>query len=609
MNWSVESIKKELEDKLKSLTGWNNITFYGVISNILYVIAYIISKIVYYLDFVYKESSWVNMSMRESALDRCDILNYIPHRKKGGVGILQISADKSFSSSYTYQGNQIYIPKWSIFTDKNNEYSVYSTDSNIYATNYQGNIEIPVKEGIPKKFIYNAFGNDFEEIRLYSDSVDEDEIYVYLIDNDENILDTYTVVKRNKLYFENSPNKRICECYTDRDFNSVVIKFGDNIVSKSLDFGDRILVRYFETKGDEVLISSLGVIDTIDEDIVDIYGNEVTLYVRNSTPILGGMGIESLESIRYNAPNVYNTISGLNTINDYKTLLESSKVVLKSIVWSVDEEKTPDLIEDMNKVFIAGISPSTRKNLTPEEQTLINLQILKPKKSVTEIINWKSATILYPKIVINAKVLNRPLSEIRADSFKALSNIFSIENTEFNVSVYDSDVIQALKSIPAVKVVEPDLFYLESGWGFSESERVITVSKLDGDLADRVKLVDNSFELWIKRKIEGVWQEPIQIANSVGINIVGMNGFTISGGVVNIIENKISYLVNELSDVFTYGISNPPENVNLGYVVYGCYKTADGNGYYTNSLRVNNFKTITDLDGDFLFYNLSYIND
>ena len=51
---------------------------------------------------------------------------------------------------------------------------------------------------------------------------------------------------------------------------------------------------------------------------------------------------------------------------------------------------------------------------------------------------------------------------------------------------------------------------------------------------------------WLKRKINNVWQAPIQIAQSVSTFINGMNGFTISGGLINYPENKITYSVNEL---------------------------------------------------------------
>ena len=608
MNWSVESIRQELETRLKSLTGWANIIFYGTISNILYAFSYIISKIAYYLDFVYRESTWANMTIRESALDRCDILGYYPHRRKGSIGTIEISGSSTFSNSFMYSGKQVFIDRWTIFSDESNEYSVYATDSNAYSTNYVGSIFIPVKEGVPKSFSYVALGNENEVITLYSNSIDEDEIYVYLVDSNNEVLQQFTVYQKNKMYFLNDPTAYACEVINSRDYESVMIKFGDDIHSRKLSVGDRILIRYAETKGREVSVNNIGSISKFQDEISDIYGNPVNLYIRNSTPISGGLDIESLEEIKINAPDIFSTINGINTSGQYKTLLLRSGLVLKTVVWTIDDLGTPDLPADMNKVFVAGISPVSKVNLTVEEQTNITLNVLKDKKSPIEIITWQPATILYPRIIINAKVLSRPFSEIQTDTLSALEELFGIENTDFNTSIYDSDVIQALKSIPAVRVVEPDLFYLERSWSSSESERVITVSNTTGADEDKVLLVNNSVSLWLKRKIMNVWQAPIQIAQSVSTFINGMNGFTISGGLINYSENKITYLVNELSDIGTYGVPDPDETIPTGYILYVSYQTQDGTGAFTNSLRVNNFKTITDLDTDFISYSLSYTN-
>ena len=119
-------------------------------------------------------------------------------------------------------------------------------------------------------------------------------------------------------------------------------------------------------------------------------------------------------------------------------------------------------------------------------------------------------------------------------------------------------------------------------------------------------MVNNSLELWIKRKIGGTWQEPIQIAYSLGTSFIGMNGYTISSSNINYATGYYNYVIQTIVDNPTqYPVQNPNESQSDGYILTMAYNTKNGYGLQTQDIRLPYRYQITDIDKDFIFTTLS----
>ncbi|MDD5651517.1 MAG: hypothetical protein PHF86_14075, partial [Candidatus Nanoarchaeia archaeon] len=66
MTWTFDGIKIEIKTRLSLLSNWANTLYYGVYERIIDVIAYIIYRLIYIIQFYYRESSWTNAQRFES---------------------------------------------------------------------------------------------------------------------------------------------------------------------------------------------------------------------------------------------------------------------------------------------------------------------------------------------------------------------------------------------------------------------------------------------------------------------------------------------------------------------------------------------------------------
>lgn len=105
---------------------------------------------------------------------------------------------------------------------------------------------------------------------------------------------------------------------------------------------DKVFVRYFSTSGQNGILrgvngSSISIIDsnsTIESGIF-------TLKITASSDFIGGTDIESIDSIRYAAPNNFQTAGRLVTKQDYESFLKNIQYpidVKHAIVWGENEE-------------------------------------------------------------------------------------------------------------------------------------------------------------------------------------------------------------------------------------------------------------------------------
>jgi len=137
MDYTQAGILEEMKTKLSLLSNWQRTLYSGVYERLFSVISYIIFKLVYVAEFLYRESNWSQAQKIESLMNKISFLNYTPYRKIGASGNILVTANAvasagDFESNYTYEDETVVIPKYTRFTDTNNELNFYSTEAKTY---------------------------------------------------------------------------------------------------------------------------------------------------------------------------------------------------------------------------------------------------------------------------------------------------------------------------------------------------------------------------------------------------------------------------------------------------------------------------------------------
>lgn len=142
---------------------------------------------------------------------------------------------------------------------------------------------------------------------------------------------------------QNLPRRVVIK--TDRS-EAVELQFADGLISRMPKSTETIHIRYFATKGKQA--NQVGVIGTKATSNSKIYISASTLIdissdidYRLTRNINGGADIESIESIKVNAPAVYNALDRLISKGDYTSYLkglQSPINISNAIVWGEQEE-------------------------------------------------------------------------------------------------------------------------------------------------------------------------------------------------------------------------------------------------------------------------------
>jgi hypothetical protein len=608
MIFNFAGIKMLLTDRLRLFSDWVNVLYFGVYERIIDMVAFTLEKVVYIAEFYYREANFRYARKLNSVSNIAYLLGYSPKRSIGAKGTLFVSGSPSFSSTYKYLGYNVLIKKYTKFTDEDNELEVYCAADTIYYRNTVGSLSVPIKQGTPKEYFYTAIGQPNEIVYLYSSSIDEEDINVFVVDINDNIL--YECTKTENLYFEEDTTTIFYEVTTSSDFSSVQIKFGDGQQIKKLPTGERLLFQYAETLGENGDITSSNIIDRPVDSLEDEYGTEVLLYMRNEDGITGGVGIEDIESIRQNARKLFQTGSRCVTTNDWTSLINSVPYVDKSIAWSIYDEGGSTLIEDQNSVYLTALT-TTGEHLTTSQKTEIENDYLKPAKTITEIITWYDTEKVYAHFIIDAKLLpTESIPTAETEIKNTLYDTFSATTVDYQQNIYESNYIRVIDSIDSIVYHSTDMYNMEKNFNFLTEERSIIPSFTSSDTTlpeNQVYIVPDTLAIYAQIKTSGVWEDPVKIGEDTSgvISSLIPTTYTISGS-VNYVSNKFNFYVQG-GKIVSGASQNPDDAIPEGYLLNIHYKTQDGNNELQKDIRLPRRYQITDMDFSFIDTNLSYL--
>lgn len=386
-----DQIKQNLKEFLRGQSQFSDYDFEGSnLSILLDVLAYNTHYNALYTNMALNESFLDTASKRNSVVSLAKALGYVPRSSRSA------RASVSFVVS-NYPGGVLpsflTIQKHTPFSGlKESVRYTFYTKSTVTAQKTTQNTyvftDVVLVEGSPSvsRFVFseqNAFllNNANVDTSTLSVTVRESassssyEVY--------NIATDFTSINGESLvYFLKETDDGLYE-----------VSFGDDVVGKRPSLGSIITVEYFVSSGDAPNdITALAYVGSSE------YGN---VTITSTQKANGGSFPEPIESIRFNAPQIYAAQNRAVTSLDYEAIIKSKIPYIGEVsVWGGELNNPPVY----GKVFVSAKTVS-EENLTFAEKQAAT-RALDPFKTVTAVIEFVDPT--YIDVEVDAVVYYDP---------------------------------------------------------------------------------------------------------------------------------------------------------------------------------------------------------
>ena len=238
------------------------------------------------------------------------------------------------------------------------------------------------------------------------------------------------------------------------------VYFGDGVMGKAIADGNIVILDYINCNRDAPNgASSFTLSGTIGG-----FGNATVTTVSNAN---GGTGLESITSIKYNAPRDYSAQDRAVTAEDYKTLVKSLYANAQSVqVYGGEDAAVPDY----GKVYIS-IKAKSGSNLTvvTKETIIKSLKsytvasvtpvIIDPETTfITLSVNFRYNSGLTTKDVttLQTNVLNA-VAAYNNDTLEDFAGMFRYSQLLQTVNEADTSILSNITTVKMYKLVTPTL--------------------------------------------------------------------------------------------------------------------------------------------------------
>lgn len=369
-----DGIKSNLITFLKSQSQFQDYDFEGSgMAVLIDLLAYNTHYMGYYANMLGNEMFLDSSSLRESVVSHAKHLNVHPTSRKaskakldftftptGSPTSLTIEKNTKFTSSingvaYTYVTNQT----TSVLRSSGGTYTATGVEivegrilNKAYAVNGADDTQ---------RFIIPNPNVDISTITVkVQKSVSDSEVDTY---KDGNSLDVTTIKGTDKVYFLQEVEGQKYE-----------ITFGDGAIGKQLSDGNIVFIEYIITNG------TAGNFASTFTAVGSVAGLSSSNYVLTTNEnATGGADIQDIESIKFQAPKLYQAQKRATTKNDYKAIILEERSDIESIKVYGGEDANPI---QYGKVFIA-LKPSGNNLFTNATKESIKNSILKKVNVVT----------------------------------------------------------------------------------------------------------------------------------------------------------------------------------------------------------------------------------
>ncbi len=368
-----DDIKSNLKSYLSAQSQFADYDFAGSGMDVLLdVLAYNTHYMGYYANMAVNEMFIDSASLRESVVSHAKHLNVIPASVTASTAYLDMTFTPSGSPlSLSIAKNTKFTTSISgrsyTFTTTANK-TIYPIAGTYSVTN------LPIREGtiVNKKYTVNL-ADTTQRFVVPNRNVDISTITVQVQNSSSdtavttwtnaNALDVTTIASTQKVFWIQEVEEQKYE-----------ILFGDGAVGAQLADANIIFIEYLVTSG---LASNKANSFTAVGTVAGLSSANYTLTVASAAS--GGAEIESVASLKTNAPKLYQAQKRATTKEDYKAILLGERSDIESITVYGGEDASPAVY---GKVYIA-VKPNGNTAFSAATKDAIKTSILKKTNVVT----------------------------------------------------------------------------------------------------------------------------------------------------------------------------------------------------------------------------------
>ena len=331
-NLDFDQIKKTLKDYLRNNSNFTDFDFEGSnLSTILDVLAYNTYITSYNANMISNEVFIDSATLRENVVALARNIGYVPRSRKSARANINFSVNISnvspSPSNITLKKGPVAVTN-SQFRNQSFVFNIPEDKTVSVIDGIADFSDLEVYEGslLDQKFTYSS-RNPFQKFILPNTGIDLDSLVVKVKPSEQSTISTK--YQRHDNLFDND-TKSIIDGNSNIFFIQEVsneqyeIIFGDGIFGKKLEDGNVIEVSYIVTSGDD----GNGVNNFVYSGRLTYVRNSVEIVITSgvsllssSLPASGGEMIESVDSIRKYAPQMYATQNRALSANDYEILI------------------------------------------------------------------------------------------------------------------------------------------------------------------------------------------------------------------------------------------------------------------------------------------------
>ena len=367
-----DQIKANLKTYLRGQPEFTDYDFEGSgLSVLLDVLAYNTHYNALYQNFTVNEMFLDSAGKRNSVVSRAKELGYTPY----SATCAEAAIDVTFTSVSGLPPT-LTLPKFSSFitTVDNITYTFYTRDE-VTITPNPGYVfsDLIIQEGNPATFKYTVA--DGARYMVPNSNADMSTLSVRVQESvNSTVFHTYTrsdsilnITGSDRAYFVKEIENQLYE-----------LKFGDGLLGKELSNGNVVHMEYLVTNGPKVngakVFTYTGILTTI---------ANATVALKNAA--YKGADIESVASIKFNAPKAYTAQNRAVTADDYQSLIYNNFTAAQSVsVWG-GEDNVPPVY---GKTFIC-VKPK-------DADTLSSVQ---KKEIINGILGSRNVVSITPEII------------------------------------------------------------------------------------------------------------------------------------------------------------------------------------------------------------------
>ena len=419
-NLDFTEIKSSLKEYLRSNSDFTDYDFEGsTLSTLLDVLPYNTYYTAFNANMVVNEAFLESATLRDNVVSLAKQIGYLPKSSVSPTAVLNINADFSTQNNIP---SIVKMPRGSQFLTRINgtTYSFITAKDYVVGLNSQSVAEfqdVEIKEGnyvietftfnsaIPQRFILQNSGIDTGTLK----------VTVRPTFNSTSVVE-YRLAD-NIIGFDGTSQVFFLQEGEDERYEII---FGDGILGKKLDSNNYIEVSYITTNGSAANAARVFSYGAVLEDQVGGNDYAPTVTLTTTTAASGGESLETVDSIKRNAPKFFNTQNRAVTADDYESIIRRIFPAIADIVCFGGEDASPP---EYGKVKIV-VKPSYATKLSAYTKNLISTDLKKyAVVSVTPEIVDPSITYveLNSNIYYNKSKTTLNESELKASVINSLT--------------------------------------------------------------------------------------------------------------------------------------------------------------------------------------------